>query len=176
MKTNIINDDNKFNFYELGCEIINNITYLFLYHYDKTNTLINKIQFSKVAEKQQDVELAYTSEEAWGLQYMVNKKLFSGNFILIDSLNRKTKIKFNDNGSLTDFYNFNTYYIQTDFLGDSIWLYEDLIILKNKEFDSLEIYAFQIKKDTVYLYSVIPHEEIGLPFKLDKLKYKLVRK
>ena len=168
LKTNIINYDEKSNFYELGYETISNITYLFLYHYDKTNLFIEKTQFSKVADGQQDDDLG------WGLQYMVNRRLFSGSFTLVDSLNKTTKVKFNDDGSLMGFPEYKTYHIQTDYLGDPIYLDSDIILFWNEKRDITQ-YAFQIFKDTICLYSVIFHEEVGIPFELDELKYKLVR-
>ena len=165
LKTNISYFDEKSNFHELGYEIINNITYLFLYHYDKTNNLIGKTQFSKVVDKQK------SNDVAWGIQYMVNEKLFSGNFTLIDS--RNTKIKFNADGSLTGFLNFKTYHILTDYAGAAIIPDIDMISFRNDE--NWKLYAFRVIKDTIFLYSVIFNEEVGEAMTSDKLKYKLVR-
>ena len=168
LKTNIVDYEEKSNFYEIGYEIKNNITYLFLYHYDKTNKLIGKTQFTKVVEKNQDNDLGF------GTQYIVNKKLFSGSFTLIDSTDRKTKIKFNADGTLTGFLNFKTYYVETDYLGAAIIPDIDIILFKNEE--NRELYAFRVVKDTVLLYSVIFHEEVGEAMTFDDLIYKLVRK
>jgi len=167
LKTNIIDYDEESNFYEIGYEIKNNITYLFLYHYDKTNKLIGKTQFSKVVEETQDNDLGF------GLQYMVNKKLLSGNFTLIDSTDRKTKIKFNADGTLTGFLNFKTYYVLTDYLGAAVIPDIDMVNFRNKE--NWELYAFRVVKDTILLYSVIYDEEIEEAMTFDKLIYKLVR-
>ena len=155
------------NSYELGYETINDENYLFLYCYSKKNELIGKTQFSKVAEYWQN------NNETWGLQYIVNKKLLAGNFVLID--NTKKQIKFDANGSVTGFKDFNTYKITTDFLGDPIFLENDIIHFRNEKHDITE-YAFKINGDTICLYSVISEEETGLPFALNELKYKLVRK
>jgi len=168
LKTNIIDYDEKSNFYELGYEIINKITYLFLYHYDKTNKLIGKTQFSKVAEKKQD------NDGAWGLQYMVNKKLFSGNFTLIDSTNTKTEIEFNADGSLIGFLNFKTYHILTDYLGSAV--IPDIDMISFRDGKNWELYAFQIIKDTILLYRVIYDENVEEPMTSGELIYKLVRK
>lgn len=42
LKTNLIDFDEKSNFYELGFETVNNETFLFIYHYSKTKKLIDK--------------------------------------------------------------------------------------------------------------------------------------
>jgi hypothetical protein len=169
LKTDISNYYDYLTSYELGYETINNEDYLFLYRYNNKNELIGKMQFSKVANHQQN------NDAAWGLQYIVNKILLSGEFLLIDSANIKTQIKFNNDGSLIGFQNFDAYYIITDYLGDPVFLDVDMINFKNEKHDFLE-YAFKINNDTIYFYSVIAEEETGLPFELDELKYKLVRK
>jgi len=170
LKTNNMPDyDNHSNFYEISYKTINNVNYLFLSCYDRTNKIISTKQFSKVAEKQNN------NDVAWGIQYIVNKKLFSGNYFLIDSAtNTKTKVQFNNDGSLQGFPNFNTYHIVTDYAGSPIFLDVDIILFRNEKRDVTQ-YAFQIVKDTIFLYSIIFEEEIGLPSELDELKYKLVR-
>jgi len=169
LKTNISSGyGDRYNFYELSYKTINNVNYLLLYCYDKTNKLIGTRQFTKVADKQEEEDVA------WGIQYIVNKKLLFGDFLLIDNENAKTQIKFTDDGSVKGFPEFKTYKIVTDFIGDIIFLEIDIILFRNDKGDLSE-YAFQINKDTIYLYSIILHEETGAPFKLDELKYKLVR-
>jgi len=168
LKTNISDYNDHSVFYELFYQTINSVNYLFLSCYNQTNQLIGTRQFSKVADKQNN------NNVDWGIQYIVNKKLFSGDFLLIDNENTQTQIKFNDDGSLEGFPEFIFYKIITDFIGDVIFLEVDEILFQNAKRD-VTSYAFQINKDTIYLYSIIPHEETGLPLKLDELKYTLVR-
>ena len=168
LKTSISDYNDRSNFYELSYQTLNSENYLFLYCYDKTNKLIGTRQFSKIANEQKGDDVA------WGIQYIVNKKLFSGDFLLMDNENAQTQIKFNVDGSLEGFLEFDTYKIVTDFIGDVIFIEIDEILFL-KERDDLTSYAFQINKDAIFLYSVILHEETGLPFELDELKYKLVR-
>lgn len=167
LKTNIPDYDEKSNFYELGYETINEKTSLFLYHYDKTNKLIDKKRFSKVAVKQQD------SDAAWGLQNIVNEKLFSGNYLLIDSTNSTTKINLKSDGSLTGYSDFKTYYVLTDFMGGPEAILDGIAFNLNEK--NSKWFAFKINSDTTYLYSTTGDEEAGELLQLDKIQYKLVR-
>lgn len=170
LKTNNMPDyDNHSNFYEISYKTINSVNYLFLSCYDRTNKIINTKQFSKVAEKQNN------NDVAWGIQYIVNEKLFSGNYFLIDSVtSTKTKVQFDNDGSVKGFIDSETYHIVTDYAGDHVYLNMDIILFQNEKRNFIQ-YAFQINENIICLYSVILHEEIGIPFKIDELKYKLVR-
>ena len=168
LRTNILDYDNKSNFYELGYETINKETFLYLYHYNKTNLLIDKKQFSKVAETQPD------NDAAWGLQFIVNEKLFSGNFLLVDSTNSTRKIHLKSDGSLTGHSDFKTYYVITDFIGGPETILDGIVFNLNEK--NAKWFAFKINEDTTYLYSTIGDEEAGVLLQLDKIQYKLVRK
>lgn len=167
LKTNLVDYDEKSNYYDLGYETISNETFLVLYHYNKANKLIDKKKFIKVAEKEQD------SDASWGLQYIVNEKLFSGNYLLIDSTNTSTKITFKNNGSLTGHSDFKTYYVLTDFMGGPKTILDGIVF--NIYEKNSKWFAFIIENDTTYLYSTIGDEEAGELLQLDKIQYKLVR-
>jgi hypothetical protein len=167
LKTNIPDYDEKTNFYELGYETINNETVLFLYHYSKANKLIDKKGFTKVADKQQD------NDAAWGLQYIVNEKLFSGNYLLIDSTNSTTKINLKSDGSLTNYSDFKTYYVFTDFMGGPETILDGMAFNLNEK--NSKWLTFKINNDTTYLYNTTGDEEAGELLQLDKIQYKLVR-
>lgn len=167
LKTNIPDYDEKTNYYELGYETINNETFLVLYHYNKAHKLIDKKGFTKVADKQQD------NDAAWGLQYIVNEKLFSGNYLLIDSTNSSTKINLKSDGSLNGYSDFKTYYIFTDFMGGPETILDGMAFNLNEK--NSKWFAFKIENDTTFLYSTTGDEEAGELLQLDKIKYKLVR-
>ena len=156
LKTNIPDYDDKSNFYELGYETINNQTFLFLYHYNKANQLIDKNQFTKVADKQQD------NDAAWGLQYVVNEKLFSGHYQLLDSVNPSLSVKFNNDGSLTGFKDFETFSISTDFAasGPDDETVDAICFKPSKE--GKPCFEFEIRLDTIIL-------------KQEQFQYKLLR-
>ena len=109
LKTSISDNDDKTNFFELGVDITESDTVLFICHYDKTNRLLDKNQFTKVSNKQID------DDASWGLQYIVNEKLFAGDYKLIDSTGTASNIHFNSDGSVTGFRDFKNYKVWTDF-------------------------------------------------------------
>ena len=167
LKTSIPDYDEKSNYYELGYETLNDETFLFLCHYNNTNELIDKRQFSKVADKQQG------DDAASGLQYMVNEKLFSGEYLLIDSKNSKTKVNLNSDGSITGHSEFKTFYVFTDFLGGPEQVLDQMAF--NVYEKNVKVFAFIVKKDAIYLYNTIGDEDAGELLKLGKIQYKLVR-
>lgn len=166
-KTNITDIDEQSNFYELGYETINNETFLFLYHYNKSSKFIDKKRYSKVAEKQLE------NDPSLGLQYIVNEKLFSGNFLQIDNKKASKKVIFKSDGTLTGSSDFTTYHVFTDFMGMPKTNIDRIVF--NLDSKNSKSFAFKKENDTTYLYSTIGNEDAGQTLKLDKLQYKLVR-
>lgn len=167
LKTNITDYNDKNNYYEIGYEAVDNDIVLVLYHYNKVNKLIDKKMFTKVADKAQsrDVE--------WGLQYIVNEKLFSGNYLFIDSTNTAIEVNMKSDGSLTNHPNLKTYYVSTDFTMDPETAIDGIIFNLNEK--NSKWFTFKINKDTTYLYPVIKNEE-GEFSRLDKVQYTLIKK
>jgi len=154
LMTDIPDYNEQTNFYELGYDLAENDTLLFIYHYDKTNKLIDKKQYTKVRNNQLE------GDASWGLQYIVNEKIFSGNYILIDSTNSQTKIQFKSDGTLTGFRDFKTYNVWTDFAapgpdGDI----SDAIFFTDNTNKSIG-FDFEFKTDTLFL------KQANLTFKL----------
>ncbi len=168
LRTNIPDYDERTNYYDLGYETINNETFLFLYHYNKSNKLIDKKRFTKVADEQRD------NDAAWGLQYIVNEKLFSGNYLLIDSTNSSSKINLKSDGSLTGYSDFKTFYVFTDFTGGPETILDGIAF--NIQTNNSKGFAFKISNDTTYLYSTTGDEEAGELSQFDRIQYKLVRR
>lgn len=167
LKTNLSDYDEQSSYYELGYEKSGKKTSLVLYQYNKMNKLIDKKKFTKVADKQQD------NDAALGLQHIVNEKLFSGNYLLIDSMNLKKKVTFKSDGSLAGFPNFKTYVVNTDFMGGPETQLDGIAL--NVDEKNSKWFAFKINGDTTFLFSTIGNEEAGKPLQLDKIHYKLVR-
>lgn len=167
LKTNIPDYDEASNFYELGYETINNTTFLFLYHYDKTNKLLDKRSFTKVADKQQDDDVA------WGLQHFVNDRLFAGRYLLIDSTHTATAVTFKNDGSLIGSSDLKTYAVNTDFMGGPETVLDGMAF--NMEVKDSKWFAFKIDRDTTYLYNTIGDEASGALLQLGKIQYRLVR-
>ncbi|MEA5256345.1 hypothetical protein VB264_01030 [Arcicella aquatica] len=166
-KTNIVDYQDKSNYYELGYEVIDKEAFLFLYHFNKTNELLEKTQFSKVTDLSDNKK-----DVASGLQYMVNDKLLTGKKLLIDTDNHATKLNFNPDGSLTGHPTFKTFHIFTDFMGEPNSNLD--LISFNLATGKPTQFAFKIVKDTTFLYSTIENEEEGTS-KINKVKFKIVR-
>lgn len=160
LKTNIPDYENTTNYYELGYELEKNDTILNIYHYNKTNKLLDKKQFIKVAKKQTD------NDVGWGIQLIVNKKILNGDYSIIDSTNSVKIATFKNDGTIIGFNNFKNFYILTDYMGGPETNNDGICFNSNKCF------AFETKGDTIYLYNTKSVDENE---KLDKLIYKLVK-
>lgn len=168
ISTNLIDYDNQSNFYELGYEIIGSQNFLFIYHYDKNKKLINKSKFTKVAINQTEENVA------WGLQYIVNQKLFSGNYILLDSTNSLSKVTLSDDGKITGISNFKTYEVITDYMGGPEGRLDAICF--DLEDTHSKCYSYVILEDTTYIYKKNIINEETEEEELGQLIYKLVKK
>jgi len=164
LKTNIPDYYNELNYYELGYEKINDEIFLFLYHYDQTNKLLNKTKYTKIAKNQSDSDMAF------GIQLIVNELLFSGNYLIIDTTNTEQKVVFQTDGSVNGLSNFKDFYILTDF-ATSPEICPDIVIFDLHK-PTQKDFAFQLKKDAIYLYSIIEKDD---NMELDTLIYTLVK-
>lgn len=168
LKTNLRDYYDKSNYYELGYEITLKDIILYLYHYNKTNRLLDRKQFTKIQDEQLSDDLA------WGIQFIVNEKLFSGNYIVKDSLDKKLfTVQFNSDGTVTGFNDFTSYEISTDFNGWSPWEYMDDICFDIGK-ETAKCYAYKINGNSIDLYGFTYNEEIGLS-RIDDLVFKLFR-
>lgn len=93
------------NFYEIGSAITGKDTSLVLYHFGKNKKTIDSLTYSRVAS-------------ADGIDYITNKILFSGSYILYNTSGVSTDITFTDNGHVTPLFEGNNLYlIAADFNG-----------------------------------------------------------
>jgi len=99
--------------YELGYVISKSDTSLILSHYDKNKKLLDETKYIKAPVNESNNE-----EDASGLQYMVNKKLVSGTYIVTDSTGGETQVELTNEGKIMGFPGFKTYYVITDFVAD----------------------------------------------------------
>jgi hypothetical protein len=170
LKTSLRDDELSSNFYELGYVTKEKNTTLVLYHYTKNNHLIDSTNYFKVAGKDSG-----ENDMSWGIQHIINEKLISGNYTTTDSTGAVLKIRFDNNGTVSGFYDFKKYFINTDFEAeaepdnnlDEIGVYESNI-------GKAIWYPFKINSDTLDLYVPMKNADSTL-LSLDKLKYKLVR-
>ncbi len=109
---------------------------------------------------------------AGALQYLVNKTLFSGTYTLVNS-SLSSLVKFENDGKVSGFTGFSTFYISTDFVAspenniDEVHF--DIQTANQKN------YAFKINEDTIKLFDLI---EIPGRDSISRrqIKYTLVKK
>ena len=144
LKTNLPDYNESSNFYELGFENINNESVLFLYHFDKAKKLLDKRQFTKVAESQKD------DDAAWGLQYIVNKIMFSGHYIFYDK-GVQTNVEFKNDGSSIGLKDFKKYVVATDFVaeGPDEESFDAISFSNSKSVGT--VFLFEFNSDTLIL-------------------------
>ncbi len=171
LKTDMRDYDDSTNYYELGIEVINNENFLFLYHYNEANELLQKVQFTKVADKTagDDMRIAY------GIQYVVNEKIFAGDYTVIEGNYVGADITFQVDGSLTGLPGISSYYVFTDY-AISPSDYPDVILFDFMTPQRQEL-VFQVQQDTLALYKSVEFGQEGTGnLKAGALAYKLARK
>jgi len=167
LKTNLPDYDVKSNFFELGYTINNKDTVLMLYHYNKSNHIIDSTRYSKVAD-----EAKGKNDAAWGIQYTTNKTLFTGKYISTDTTGTTSKVQFTNDGKVSGLMNFKDYYINTDFSATPEDDFDEIIFDLYGKKDKL--YSFKINADTLNLYDAHYNAD-STKLLLGKRAYKLVK-
>ena len=155
------------NFYELGYSVRERDTALILYHYNKTNQVIDKTVYTKVADKATD-----KNDAGWGITYITHKKLIVGKYLMSDSKGHRSIVEFADNNQVHGFLDFKTYYVNADFeAGPENNLDEiDFNINTKKQ----KGFTFKFSAGTLNLYDTKENADSTLLL-IGKLRYKLVR-
>jgi hypothetical protein len=166
--TNLSADEKEPDLYELGYSINKHDTSLVLYHYSQKNKrLLDKTEYIKAPMNDSKNE-----GDASGLQYMVNQKLVSGTYKVTDSTGVETQVELTNEGKITGFPGFKTYYILTDFVADPENITDEIcfdIQTKNQK-----CYGFKIVADTINLFEPAKDEQ-DILFKPGPTIYKFVR-
>ena len=149
---------------DLSYSIENGDTTLMLSQLDETKKL-RKTKYVKALNKQAD------DDNDYGMNYLINKNLISGNYTLTNSLGSKTKVTFNSNGKVSDFPAVKTFLINTAF-GDPMSNLDYIVFNFNTKYYAS--YAFKINADTLNLFETGANAD-STELVLGKLKYKLVR-
>jgi len=167
LKTGLPDYDIKSNFYELGYSLIGNDTSLVLYHYNKERKIINKIFYTRVALKAED-----ETDAAWGITYITNKLLITGKYLAIDTAGTNSSVEFGNDGKVSGFQGYKSFYINTDFAAGPENNVDDIVFDLNTKTHRPYIYNF--KDDTLYFYVEGANAD-STELVPGKLKYKLVR-
>lgn len=154
------------NFYELGNVITSTDTSLFLYHYNNKNQILDSIKYNKLSGAQINDDMAS------GIEYITNKILITGKYTVTDSLGAISKVEFKNNGKVSGFSDFKTYYINTDFMAGP---QNNLDVIDfDVNTDKQKEYGYKINANTIDLFTTRSSAD-STKILLDKLVYKLVR-
>ena len=162
-KTDLADNEISTNFYELGYELLNKDTFMFLYHYDSGNKLLDKRQFSRSVYNPTDVN------KAGGIQYFVNNKLLAGKYNCTDANNKQYNVQFLPDGTAMGFPDVTSYFIFTDFNGGPVPKFDEMFLESENTSTN---YGFQISGNTINIYEIAGDEENP---ELGKMKYKLIK-
>ena len=162
--TNIPDYEVKSNTYRLAYDIVKQDTFLILAHFAKDNRLLDQKRFRRITQNQSSDEGA-----DWGLTFLVNDRIFRGQYKRIDSI-APEKIMFSNSGDVQNFYDYKSYQVLTDFIGPTDF---DNICFKTND-SKYKCFAFKFSADTLKLYELVETEEEGIE-KVGAIKYTLLR-
>ncbi|SEO20769.1 hypothetical protein SAMN05192574_10681 [Mucilaginibacter gossypiicola] len=166
-KTNWIDYKTPANFYELGYKIASGDTSLLLYHYNKNNRVIDSTKYVRVLDKQTVNDMGY------GINYITNKLLITGDYVMIDDNKKRSSITFTNEGNVSGFPDYEAYYVNTDFVAGP---QNDLDQFSfNINTPQQKDYLFKIKGDTLNIYNT-DFSADSIHLKLGTLEYKLVKR
>jgi hypothetical protein len=155
-----------FNGYDLGYRIENgNIVLLVL-------ELIDKDKKPQLIKYIKSPIVGKPDELGSGMYQMINKALIAGDYILTDTMGKKSKINFSIDGKVSGLEDFKTYQIDVDFNNSPMENLDELLF--NQFTNSGSSYTYKISLDTLSLYTTRANSDSTVAI-LDKLKYKLVR-
>ncbi len=167
LKTTLPDYDVTTNFYELGYYIKNADTSLVLYHISKNKAIIDSVSYTRVLPSPPSGDNAGS-----GIDYYVNKKLFTGTYTTLSADDHKSYVEFDNEGNVYNFFNYKTYYANADFVAGPAnnidQLDFDVNTKKQKE------YTYQLIGDTLTLYE-INYDADSLVQSRGKFRYKLVK-
>lgn len=146
ISTSIVDYENKSNYFELGYEVKNNDTSVVLYHYNKDKKVLDTVPFTKVLPSQADTEGADK-----GLEYEINKLLFTGAYRFSDSAGTH-EFHLKNDGKIIGYMGYSKYFVQSDFVAgpeNNI----DILCFDN------DCFAYKIFHDSIVLYDVHENED-----------------
>jgi len=160
-----------FNDKDLSYSIENGDTTMTIFQYENREKALVKAKFIKVLNREPNDDLGY------GMDYAINKGVFSGNYSLTDSAGRVSKINFTNDGKVSGFFNFSEYNIDFD-LNNEPMDNLDMIFFRDKKRTAKNVshgdYSFKFSADTLSLYDTHPNAD-STELILGKRIYKLVK-
>jgi hypothetical protein len=139
---------------------------LVLYQYNDQNQLIKKRVFRKVLPKQMDNDLSH------GVDVLLNHKLLSGKYTVIDAAGKKQEAEFLEDGKTRGFEGHKFFNFRSDFM-DS---YSNVDILElYKDESSSDGFGYLAKGDTLDLFQLDSIHDKG-ELRYGKKLYTLLKK
>ncbi|MGF7037892.1 hypothetical protein [Mucilaginibacter lappiensis] len=151
---------------ELGYSIKNGDTVLTTYWPDEKKS--NKI----IVTNYRRVLIKQAEDMGYGIQYIINKQLISGKYNMKDSIGNNSIVKFYNDGKVSGFLNFKTFYINTDFVAGPQNNLDQLIF--DVQTKVQKDFLFKLQSDTLNIYEVNVSAD-SLRLERGKLKYSLIR-
>lgn len=146
-------------------------TLLTFTRFDQEKKKIVNTIFIKAMNKEPDNDLGY------GMYYLINKVLMSGNYILTDTLGKVSEVTFDNYGNVSGFLNHSKYEVNIDLNSDPMDNL-DMIFFTDKygkQSSGLKgDFSFKFIADTLNLYDSHPNTD-STELILGKRVYKLVR-
>jgi hypothetical protein len=150
---------------EIQYTITKSDTILTLYWPLDDNKAISSITFKKAYNKGKNLDD--------GLNYFINKGLFTGQYILKDSTGKETEVQFYTDGTLHGFAPFKTYRVANDLNSDAMTNLDEITFNEGKKI--YKSFTYKITGDTLKLFSTKANTDSSL-LVVDKLRYTLIRK
>lgn len=132
--------------YELEYQATKKDTLLFVKHYASNGWLLGSKEYERVSNSTTATDLG------WGIEQVVNKKLLAGSYN-VEGATPPLVVKFNQNGTVTGFEGFTSYFAGTDFaMNDPDELPgSDYIYFEKQGSNESIAYGFKIQADTLVL-------------------------
>jgi len=154
------------NFYELGYVITSVDTNLFLYHYNNKNQILDSTKYTRV------LSALLNDDMGSGIEYITNKTLITGKYTYVDSTGTISKVEFKNDGKVSGFLGFKSYYLNTDFMAGP---QNNLDVIDfDVNTDKQKEYAYKIDGDTIGLFTTKSNAD-STKLLLDKIVYKLTK-
>jgi hypothetical protein len=149
----------------LGYKVIGQDTLLIKYHTERGKT--TAVSYLKALNNQPHNKL----DE--GINYLINKYVVAGNYILTDHEGKRTHVSFNNNGQIKGFDQFYTYYLKNDVGGEPMNNLDEIMFnistkAKRKDF------AYKVTGDTLTLFESYANDDFTESI-IGKPLYKLIK-
>ncbi len=155
-----------FNGGDLNYSIVNGDTILIAHLKDDDTKKTKTIRYVKALNNEPDDNLGL------GMDYLINKNLVAGNYVMTDSLGYNSKVSLSALGKVTGMPGFDTFWISDDIGGEPMNNLDGFTFNIYKK--TAKDYTFKIVADTLTLYDMKANADSTEDI-LDKMRYKLVR-